>query len=48
MKKKIVIVGGGFAGLGLAKELSNDPSFEVVVVDINNYHFFPPMSCQVN
>lgn len=45
--KRIVIVGGGFAGLNLAKKLTGNKHFEVTVVDINNYHFFPPLLYQV-
>lgn len=37
---KIVIVGGGFAGLNLAKKLAGYRDYEVVLVDKNNYHFF--------
>jgi len=48
MAKKIIIVGGGFAGLNLAKKLSNNQSFDVTVVDRNNYHFFPPLLYQVS
>ena len=48
MSKKIIIVGGGFAGLNLAKKLSNNRSFDVTVVDRNNYHFFPPLLYQVS
>jgi len=48
MAKKIIIVGGGFAGLNLAKKLSNNQRFEVTVVDKNNYHFFPPLLYQVS
>ena len=48
MVKKIIIVGGGFAGLNLAKKLSNNQRFEVTVVDKNNYHFFPPLLYQVS
>jgi NADH dehydrogenase len=48
MTKKIIIVGGGFAGLNLAKNLSNNKYFEVTVVDKNNYHFFPPLLYQVS
>ncbi len=46
--KKVVIVGGGFAGLNLAKHLSGSKQFEVVLVDKNNYHFFPPLLYQVS
>ena len=48
MAKKVIIVGGGFAGLNLAKKLSNNLRFEVTVVDKNNYHFFPPLLYQVS
>ncbi|RZL33199.1 MAG: NAD(P)/FAD-dependent oxidoreductase, partial [Pedobacter sp.] len=42
-----VIVGGGFAGINLAKELTNIPEIEVILVDKNNYNFFPPLIYQV-
>ena len=45
-KKRIVIVGGGFGGLKLANELSNS-GFQVILVDKNNYHQFPPLIYQV-
>lgn len=45
--KKIIIVGGGFAGINLAKQLAGDMRFNVVLVDKNNYHFFPPLLYQV-
>jgi NADH dehydrogenase len=46
--KKIVIVGGGFAGLNLAKKLANHNEYLVTLVDKNNYHFFPPLLYQVS
>src|SRR5690606_7713037 len=46
-KQHIVIVGGGFAGVNLARELGNKEGFEVTLVDQNNYHFFPPLIYQV-
>ena len=33
---KIVIIGGGFAGINLAKELLNQKDIEVILVDKNN------------
>lgn len=45
---KVVIVGGGFAGLNLAKKLSVNEQLEIVLVDKNNYHFFPPLLYQVS
>ncbi len=44
---KIVIVGGGFAGLKLARMLSNKDGFEVTLIDKNNYHQFQPLFYQV-
>jgi NADH dehydrogenase len=45
--KKIVIVGGGFAGINLIKRLTKNDNFHVTLVDRNNYHFFPPLLYQV-
>lgn len=45
--KRVIIVGGGFAGVNLAKELVNHNSFTVTLVDKNNYNFFPPLLYQV-
>ena len=45
--KRVVVVGGGFAGINLIKKLTNDERFLVTLVDINNYHFFPPLLYQV-
>src|SRR5215211_6016327 len=45
--KRVVIVGGGFAGINLIKRLSKDQRFHITLVDINNYHFFPPLLYQV-
>ena len=44
---KIVIIGGGFAGINLAKELTNEPNIQVTLIDKNNYNFFPPLIYQV-
>lgn len=44
---KIVIVGGGFAGINLAKSLLNHKNITVTLVDKNNYNFFPPLIYQV-
>ncbi len=43
---RIVIVGGGFAGLALAKKLRNK-SVQVVLLDKHNYHTFQPLLYQV-
>ncbi len=43
---RIVIIGGGFGGLNLAKKLRNKP-FQVVLIDKHNYHTFQPLLYQV-
>lgn len=45
-RKKIVIIGGGFAGLNLCKRLNAD-KYEICLVDRNNFHCFPPLFYQV-
>src|SRR5664280_1264383 len=45
-KKRVVIVGCGFAGLTLAKKLKNK-GYQVVILDKHNYHQFPPLFYQV-
>lgn len=47
MPKKVVIIGGGFAGVNLAKKLAGNESFDITLVDKNNYNFFPPLLYQV-
>ena len=44
---KVVIVGGGFGGLKLARNLNNHPGFEVILIDKYNYHQFQPLFYQV-
>ena len=46
--KKVVVLGGGFAGINLIKKLSRDKRFQITLVDRNNYHFFPPLLYQVS
>lgn len=43
---RIIIIGGGFAGINLAKSLRHLP-FQVVLIDKNNYHLFQPLLYQV-
>lgn len=44
---KIVIIGGGFAGLKLTRKLNNKPNVEVTLIDKYNYHQFQPLFYQV-
>lgn len=45
--KRVVIVGGGFAGLNAAKVLGRAGTVEVWVVDRRNHHLFQPLLYQV-
>ena len=44
--KKIIILGGGFAGLQLARKL-NKKAFDIILIDKLNYHQFQPLFYQV-
>jgi len=44
---KIIIVGGGFGGLKLARKLSNKKGLEILLIDKFNYHQFQPLFYQV-
>lgn len=44
--EKIVVIGGGFAGLNLVKHLDKE-KFEIKIIDRDNYHCFPPLFYQV-
>lgn len=43
---RVVIVGGGFGGLQVAKKLADKP-VEVLMIDKHNYHTFQPLLYQV-
>ena len=45
-KEKILVLGGGFAGLNLVKKLDKE-KYDVALVDRHNYHAFPPLFYQV-
>ena len=47
LRKKIVVIGGGFAGMNLVKALTADDHFAVTLLDIDNYHSFSPLLYQV-
>ena len=44
---RVVIIGGGFAGVNLAKTLANK-QVQVVLLDKHNYHTFQPLLYQVS
>src|SRR6266853_2814365 len=50
-KKRILILGGGFAGLTVAmeleKKLGRDPSIEITLINRNNFFLFTPMLHEV-
>jgi len=45
--KRLVIVGGGFGGISLAKKLGA-LNLQIVLIDRNNYHTFQPLLYQVS
>lgn len=45
--KKIVIVGGGFAGINAAKTLATNKNLSIVLIDRRNHHLFQPLLYQV-
>lgn len=45
-RKKIILIGGGFAGLHLAQQLNNS-AFDVLLIDKQNHHQFQPLYYQV-
>jgi len=44
---KLLILGGGFAGLRLARKLSGNNNFDITLIDQFNYHQFQPLFYQV-
>jgi NADH:ubiquinone reductase (H+-translocating) len=46
-KKRLVIIGGGFGGISLAKKL-RDLEMQIVLIDRHNYHTFQPLLYQVS
>ncbi|MFD1096648.1 NAD(P)/FAD-dependent oxidoreductase [Salegentibacter chungangensis] len=47
MKTRVVVIGGGFAGLNFIRSIDDSRDFDVTLVDRNNYNFFPPLIYQV-
>jgi NADH dehydrogenase len=46
-REKIVIIGGGFAGLNFVRHLYKNKHYDVTLVDKNNYNYFTPLLYQV-
>src|SRR5690606_40309086 len=47
VRKRVVIVGGGFAGLNAARRLGRESQVEVTLLDRRNHHLFQPLLYQV-
>ncbi len=43
----VIVVGGGFAGLGCVRELTKHDRVRITLIDRNNYHQFQPLLYQV-
>jgi len=46
-KRHVIVVGGGFAGLGCAQRLADEKDVRVTLIDRNNHHQFQPLLYQV-
>src|SRR5215213_10324158 len=46
-RSHVIVVGGGFAGLGCVRQLSRHRDVRVTLLDRNNYHQFQPLLYQV-
>lgn len=45
-RQQIVVIGGGFAGMNIVKHL-NSKIYDVILIDKNNFHAFPPLFYQI-
>ena len=45
--RRVLIVGGGFAGVGCARKLAREDAVRVTLIDRNNYQQFQPLLYQV-
>jgi NADH dehydrogenase len=45
--RRVLIIGGGFAGLACARKLANDGRFAITLLDRTNHHLFQPLLYQV-
>src|SRR5262245_35552361 len=46
LKRRVVVIGGGFGGLSVARALAREP-VHVTLVDRSNHHLFQPLLYQV-
>ena len=46
-KGHVIVVGGGFAGVGCVKRLAGEAGVRVTLIDRHNYHQFQPLLYQV-
>ncbi|HEX6227515.1 MAG TPA: NAD(P)/FAD-dependent oxidoreductase [Chryseolinea sp.] len=46
-RKRIVVIGGGFAGLNFIQQMAANKNFDITLVDRNNYNYFTPLLYQV-
>ena len=42
IRKKVVVIGGGFAGIQLIRKLDKK-LFDVLLIDKHNHHMFQPL-----
>ena len=47
MEKKVIVIGGGFAGLSATQQLASQKGIFVYLIDRRNHHLFQPLLYQV-
>src|SRR5213078_5365389 len=46
LRKRLIVIGAGFAGINLVKQLRRAP-IDILLIDKHNYHLFQPLLYQV-
>src|SRR5476651_1590373 len=46
--KKVVVAGGGFAGVHFVQSLRKNKNYQITLIDRNNYNYYPPLLYQVS
>src|SRR5213078_3225413 len=46
LRKRLIVIGAGFAGINLVKQLKRAP-IDIILIDKHNYHLFQPLLYQV-
>jgi len=47
MRKKVIVIGGGFGGISTVQQLSSQKNLDIYLIDRRNHHLFQPLLYQV-